>query len=185
MEAPAPRLPPQDDSLQEVPEPFALPWRSGNLGRGIVLAKVFDHGLGMLFMYIHLGGLGRNGGCTSTRVGGWPIILQIRLEHPNCAEGLREKSTTGNENSRYFSSPESSPATVSSATESSRWSIPLGGMSVCQLAAASSTPAATSWISGLCVLSPSQHFWMSTHRDPEIPIASAFAGLSGRTPDEM
>lgn len=57
-----------------------------------------------------------------------------------------------------------------------------GGMSVRQCPAASPTLATTSRICGRRVLSSSQHLWMNSHNDSEIPIASAFVGLLGRTP---
>lgn len=59
-----------------------------------------------------------------------------------------------------------------------------GGISVCQLVAASLTPFTTSLIRGLCAILPSQHFWMSCHNESEIPISFAFAGSSGREPRE-
>ena len=86
-------------------------------------------------------------------------------------------ATPINENSQGFSSSESS-----SEVKSCRCSVPLGGMSVCQSTAASLTVATTFRIRGLRVLSPSQHFWITFHKESEIPIASAFAGFSGRTP---
>ena len=114
-----------------------------------------------------------------TRAASRRVFALIRLEYPDCAEGLRTNGTTGNnESPPCFSSSDSS------STESSQCSVALGGVSACQLAAASPTPATTSWIAGLLLMSPSQHFWMSFHKTSEIPIFSAFSGLSGRTPNE-
>ena len=62
------------------------------------------------------------------------------------------------------------------------WVRPEGGMSVHQLAAASPTRAATSWIRGLFVLSSSQQAFTGSHRGFESPIDSPFAGLFGRAP---
>ena len=109
----------------------------------------------------------------------WPVIGHVGLEYSNCIEGLRANGVT----LRIGLNSLASSSSVSSSTVwSSRCFLPPGGMSVCQLAAAPPIPSTTSWICGLRSLSRSQHFCMTSHKESEIPIAPAFAGLSGRAP---
>ena len=143
---------------------------------------MIEHRLSMLFGGFHPSGFGAPIASLQnirTEGGVRRVFAPISVKYPNCTEGIRTNDTiTDNEDSPCFNSSDSS------STESSELSTGLGCMTVCQLAAALPTPATISPICGLCVLSPSQHLWMRFHKELEIPIASAFSGLPGRTPDK-
>ena len=113
-------------------------------------------------------------------IGTRAVRWRVFIGYYDYAEGLKPNGKIWKgENSQLSSSSDSS------SSVSSPCFVTLGGVTTCQLAAASATPSTTSWICGLRVFSPSQHFWMSFHSDSEIPIASEFPGLAGRKPDEM
>ena len=100
-----------------------------------------------------------------------------------CTESLR--TTVKRDGEKKNLNVRCSRGSESSSETGSSWlSGSLGGVSVCQLLAALLIPSTTSWICGLRLLSPSQHFWISLHKESEIPMFSGFSGLSGRAPSE-
>ena len=165
--------------LQEVADSFVFLGSKCGGRRGVFLGQVFELWLHTPFIAFHFGWLGRcrvaiagfrgvSQGCCwgidrgvirDIVQGVWRYVGQginarsssrwafasIRLEYPNCTRSVNTRGTIRTDKG----SPCFSSSSDSSSYESSTCTTVLGGMSACQLAAASPTPSTTSWILGL------------------------------------